>query len=156
MASTISDVVKKHFTAGQAAQVAGLKYHDVNYWAKTDFIVPSVQVANGSSTCRAYSFSDLVALSVARKLREAGINLKGLRKVVRYLQDRGYEHPLADAYLVAAGDDVVVVSGEQLVSALKNPGQGYFVFALGETIGELKEVAGMLKRPTRGKASKVA
>jgi DNA-binding transcriptional MerR regulator len=152
-----ANVLKQTFTAGQAAKATGVAYHQINYWATTKFLVPSVQKARGSHTCRGYSFKDLVALRVAGRLREAGVGLQGLRKVVSYLQSRGYGHPLAEAYLVVAHDgDVIAVEEDKLISALKNRGQTCFVFALRDAVQDLFTVTSTLKRPTRGKASKVA
>jgi DNA-binding transcriptional MerR regulator len=152
-----NDVIHSTFTAGQAAKASGVAYCQINYWANTGFIVPSIQKARGSNTCRVYSFRDLVALRVAGRLREAGIALSGLRKVVKKLLQLGYDNPLADAYLlVPANGDVAVVEGDKLISLLKKPGQTWFVFALSETVSELIVVAKTLERPTRGKASKVA
>lgn len=155
--NSIEDVTLKSFTAGQAAKATNVAYAQINYWAKTGFLVPSVQKARGSSTCRVYDFRDLVALRVAGQLREAGVALQGLRKVVEYLQKRGYERPLADAYLVVGQNgDVIEKSGAMLVSALQFPGQAYFVFALHDAVSELKTIARTLKPPTRGKACRVA
>lgn len=151
------NVTLKTFTAGQAAKATNVAYAQINYWAKTGFLVPSVSKARGSSTCRVYDFRDLVALRVAGQLREAGVALQGLRKVVEYLQKRGYERPLADAYLVVGQNgDVMEQSGAKLVSALKSPGQAYLVFALHDAVDELMSVAATLKPPSRGKACKVA
>jgi len=145
-------VALRTFTAGQAAKAAGLAYHLVDYWAKTGLLVPSAP-AHGSNTCRGYSFTDLVAMRVAAKLREAGVGSRELRKVVGYLQKIGYQNPLADAYLLVVHDgDVAVVEKSGLVSALKKPGQIYLVFALGEAVNELMDVASTLSPPTRGKA----
>lgn len=146
-------VIHRTFTAGQASKAAGIAYHLVNYWAKTGVLVPSVQSAQGSNTCRVYNFQDLVALRVAAKLREAGIGTSELRKIIEYLQSRGYDAPLAQCYLlVVHNGDVAVVEQKSLVSALKNPGQIYLVFALGDAVKDLISVAEKIERPTRGKA----
>jgi DNA-binding transcriptional MerR regulator len=115
------------FMAGWAARLTGLAYHDLDYWARSGFIVPSVAAAAGKGSQRAYSFRDLVALRVARELRDAGISLPALRRVVQYLREsEGLDHPLAEARLVVAGDDVIMSrSDEELLSLLKRPGQTY-------------------------------
>jgi DNA-binding transcriptional MerR regulator len=151
------DVIARSFTAGQAAKATGVPYNQLNYWATSGFLVPSINEASGSNTCRAYDFRDLVAIRVAAQLRDAGIALQGLRRVVTYLQKLGYKRPLADAYLVVTGNgDVAVMKGSKMVSALRQAGQAYFVFALGETVKELKLIAAKLKPPSRGKACAVA
>jgi len=144
-------VLIRTFTAGQAAKAAGIAYHLVDYWAKRGLLVPSVP-ARGSNTCRVYSFTDLIAMRVAAKLREAGVAPRELKKVVDYLQRKGYKHPLAHAYLLVHNGDVAVVEKSGLVSALKSPGQVYLVFALGDAVSDLMAVAEKIERPTRGKA----
>jgi hypothetical protein len=104
-----------------------------------------------------YAFLDLIALRIARQLREAGVALQDIRNVVHYQQKRGYKNPLADAYLIVAGNgDVVEKTHDKLLTALRSPGQAYFVFALGEAVSEVEAIARTLKPPSRGKACAVA
>ena len=148
-----SAVIKKSFTAGQAAKAAGISYPQIDRWAKSGLVVPSVQIASGPDTCRVYNFQDLVALRVAAKLRAAGIKSRDLAKVVEYLRSLNYNNSLAGPYLLVAHDgDVLLVKEKGLVSALKSPGQLYFVFALGDAVNELKVMAKAFERPARGKA----
>src|SRR5262249_10738191 len=74
---------------------------------------------------RRYAFADLVAASVARELREAGIPLQAIRKAVKQLQGRGYQDPLAECYLLADphGKDVLFKSGDTVLSCVREVGQ---------------------------------
>jgi DNA-binding transcriptional MerR regulator len=131
------------FTAGQAVRVSGLPYPVLDYWAKSGFIVPSVTAAAGSGSQRRYSFRDIVALRVARELRDAGISLQSLRKVIAKLREsEGIENPLAEERLILAGDDVVLVrSEEELLSQIRRPGQLYLtaVVNLANVVEELRK-----------------
>jgi len=148
--------IHKTFTSGQAAKMSRLPYHTVNYWAKTGLLSPSVP-ARGSSTCRGYSFSDLVAMRIAAKLKDAGVGSRELRKVVEFLGTLSYQKPLRDAYLlITHNGDVEVIKEEKLISAVGNSGQVCFVFAIGGEVKELLEEADVIKSPTRGKATLVA
>jgi DNA-binding transcriptional MerR regulator len=119
------------FSAKQAAGIAGLPYETVDYWASTKFIMPSIASARGTGTRREYSFPDLVALRVASKLRENGISLQGLRKVVAHLEKIGIpKPPLATTYLVSDGTEVYTKQGDELFALLKRPGQVAFFFVL--------------------------
>jgi DNA-binding transcriptional MerR regulator len=150
-------VTLRTFTAGQAAKAAGIPYHLVDYWANTGLIVPSNVQASGSSSCRGYSFGDLVAMRVAGRLREAGFSSSKLRTVVHYLKRRGYENPLRDVYLlIVDGFDMAIVESHQLISVLKRQGQCYFLFALGEAVHDTERVAATLRPPKRGTARLVA
>lgn len=135
------------FTAGQAAKLTGLKYATVDYWDRTDFLRPSVAGAQGKGSDRVYSFKDLIALRVARQLREAGVTLQALRKIVGSLKKRkGIESPLAETYLVTDGHDVYEKHGEEVLSVLRQPGQGcfYFVLDLSRTVAALREAMATL------------
>lgn len=128
----MSTTIIEHFTAGQAARLARVPYRTLDYWARSGFLVPSVQVAAGRGTDRLYSFGDVIALRVASDLRSQGISLQALRKVVAWLRARGYEGGLAEAgpYLVCDGQDVYERKGDELLSAMRRPGHVAFAFVL--------------------------
>ncbi len=131
------------FSTGEAVRITGVSFRNIDYWARTKFIVPSIADAKGTGTERKYSFSDLLALRVARELREAGISTQSLRRVVEFLRTRrSLTNPLAECRLIVTGADVqVATSREKTMSALLRPGQTSFafVFDLARTVGEMKE-----------------
>ena len=77
--------IAESFSAGEAAKITGVPYRNLDHWARTKFIVPSISEARGTGTERKYAFDDLVALRVARELREGGISTQALRQVVRQI-----------------------------------------------------------------------
>src|SRR2546428_12761183 len=113
------------FTAKQVVALTGVPYKRLDSWANSGFLIPSIAEADGTGSRRLYSFQDLITLRTAKILRDAGISLQGLRKVVRFLRDtHGMEQPLAQTRLVVAGDDVLVVQTEgDLMSVLRYPGR---------------------------------
>jgi DNA-binding transcriptional MerR regulator len=131
------------FSTGDAVRITGVSFRNIDYWARTKFIVPSIADAKGTGTERKYSFSDLLALRVARELREAGVSTQSLRRVVEFLRTRkGLMNPLAECRLIITGSDVQVVTGrEKIMSALLKPGQTSFafVFDLARTVDQMKE-----------------
>jgi len=129
------------FSAGQTAKLSEVDYQTLNYWANSGFLTPSLSAAAGRGTRRLYSFNDLVALRVARKLRDAGISLQALRQVLHYLQKRRERRSFADAYLLTDGKDVYERHGrEGLTSLLRKPGQAVFTWIdLGSVVDELRE-----------------
>ncbi len=120
------------FTAGEAVRVSGVPYQRLDYWARTGFAPPSLQKATGKGSDRRYTFKDLVALRVGNELRKQGVSLQKLRKVVRFLRRyQGEEATLASTRLVVFGDDVFIYeSDDQVVSALKEPGQAVLAFVV--------------------------
>jgi DNA-binding transcriptional MerR regulator len=140
---------QESFSAGEASRIAGVPYRNIDHWARTKFIVPSISDANGTGTERKYAFDDLVALRVARELRQAGISTQALRRVVQFLKvKRGQRNPLAESRLVVVGSDVQMVNGcKELESLLNRPGQAVFAFMLdlGRTVKEIKRDVQALK-----------
>jgi len=127
------------FTAGEAVRVSEVPYQRLDYWARSGFAPPSLQKASGKGTDRRYSFKDLVTLRVANELRKQGVSLQKLRKVVRFLrQYKGEDATLASARLVVSGDDVFAFENdEQVISALKEPGQALLAFVV--NLGSIAE-----------------
>jgi DNA-binding transcriptional MerR regulator len=122
--------IKESFSAGEAAKITGVPYRNLDHWARTKFIVPSISDARGTGTERQYAFDDLVALRVARELREGGISTQALRRVVDKLRSmKKLQNPLAESRLVVVGSDVKLVSScEEVISLLDKPGQAAFAF----------------------------
>jgi DNA-binding transcriptional MerR regulator len=148
------------FSTGEAVRITGVSFRNIDYWARTKFIVPSIAEAKGTGTERRYSFSDLLALRVARELREAGISTQSLRRVVAFLRTRkGLTSPLAECHLIVTGSDVqVATSREKILSALLRPGQTSFafVFDLARTVDEMRQETSERKPPARAPAPQPA
>lgn len=145
------------YSAGQAAKAVGLSYRNLDYWARTGLVEPSVG-AEGTGTARMYTFGDLIALRAVKRLRDAGISVQSIRKVVERIQTMtASKKVLADRYLVAAEGDVVEVNGSKLLSWLKKPGQNmfYWVLDLGAVNDEVVFNIKSVQKPARGPASKV-
>jgi DNA-binding transcriptional MerR regulator len=150
------------FSTGDAVRITGVSFRNIDYWARTKFIVPSIAEAQGTGTARRYSFSDLLALRVARELREAGVSTQSLRRVVKFLRTKkGLTQPLAECRLIVTGTDVqVATSPEKIMSVLRASGQTSFafVFDLAQTVDKMKEQIGISERkpPTRVSAAQPA
>ena len=61
-------------------KIVGITYRQLDYWARTDLVRPSVCDANGSGTQRLYSYRDLVELKVIKRLLDADISLQAARR----------------------------------------------------------------------------
>jgi DNA-binding transcriptional MerR regulator len=145
------------FSTGEAVRISGVSFRNIDYWARTKFIVPSIAEAQGTGTERRYLFSDLLALRVARELREAGVSTQSLRRVVDFLRTRkNLTHPLAECHLIVTGSDVqVATSPERIMSALRRPGQTSFafVFDLARTVDEMTRQIETRERKPPARAS---
>jgi len=58
-----------------AADIVGITYRQLDYWARTDLVRPSVADAQGSGSRRRYSYRDLLELKAIKNLLDAGIQL---------------------------------------------------------------------------------
>ena len=115
--------VESSYSGKRAAEIVGITYRQLDYWARTDLIRPSVSDAHGSGSRRRYSYSDLLELKVIKTLLDAGIRLELVREVFSYLRDQ-LGADVASANLVINGNKSVIVrSGDELVDILQK-GQG--------------------------------
>ena len=121
----------------QAAKVVGITYRQLDYWARTDLIRPSLSDAKGSGSRRRYSYNDLLELKVIKKLLDAGIKLEQVRNVFEYLREH-VGSDIAAAHIVIDGGSVVLCEGDELIDVLQN-GQGVLnVLSLGGVREELE------------------
>jgi DNA-binding transcriptional MerR regulator len=110
------------FRGPQVCKIVGITYRQLDYWARTDLVRPSVMDANGSGTQRLYSFRDLLELKVIKQMLDAGISLQSARKAVESL--RGFRKDLASARIVIQGASVVLAESDAQVMDLLRGGQG--------------------------------
>jgi len=111
------------FTGQKAAEVVGITYRQLDYWARTDLVRPSLRDAAGSGSRRQYSYRDLLELKVIKTLLDAGIKLEQVRKVFDYLRDNLGED-VVSADLVIQGGSVVLVQDDGDLIDLVRKGQG--------------------------------
>ena len=111
------------FSGKRTAEIVDITYRQLDYWARTDLVRPSLADASGSGSRRRYSYRDLLELKVIKSLLDSGIRLEQVRKVFAYLRNHLGED-VASANLVIDGSNSVVVNtGEELIDLLQN-GQG--------------------------------
>lgn len=115
-------MARQSFSGSQAAQIAGITYRQLDYWARTNLIRPSLSDAKGSGSRRSYEYRDLLELKVIKQLLDAGIKLESVREVFNYLRSH-VDTEIAAAHIVISGKAVVLCQGDQLVDVVRN-GQG--------------------------------
>jgi DNA-binding transcriptional MerR regulator len=112
-----------YYSGKRAAEIVGITYRQLDYWARTDLVRPSVADAKGSGSRRQYSYRDLLELKVIKTLLDAGIKLESVRDAFEYLRDSLGED-VASAQLVIDGTSAVLVTdGQELIDVI-NRGQG--------------------------------
>lgn len=110
------------FSGTEAAQIAGITYRRLDYWARTDLIRPSATDASGSGSRRRYTYRDLLELRVVKKLLDAGIRLEAIRAVFDYMRAH-VDTEIGAAHLVIDGSAVLLCDGDELIDLLRH-GQG--------------------------------
>ena len=123
-----------------ACQVAGITYRQLDYWARTNLVNPSIRTARGSGSQRLYSFKDVLVLKIVKRLLDTGISLQNIRLAVESLRDRGV-NDLAKLTLVSDGTTVYECRSNDEVIDLLAGGQGVFGIAVP---GILKELSGTI------------
>jgi len=123
-----------------ACNAAGITYRQLDYWARTGLVEPSVRSATGSGSQRLYSFRDILLLKVIKRLLDAGISLQQIRTAVQHLRARGTDD-LTRVTLMSDGASVYECTSNDEVIDLLQGGQGVFGIAIG---GVWREIEGTL------------
>ena len=127
------------YNSKRTAEIAGITYRQLDYWAREDIVRPSLTKASGSGSRRLYSYRDLLELRVIKTLLDSGIKLQQVRKGLDYMRDQLGEDVTSANLVISGTSSVVVNTGEELIEILQN-GQGVLnVLPLGpvkETVDE--------------------
>ncbi len=123
-----------------ACRAAGITYRQLDYWARTGLVDPTVRGASGSGTQRLYGFRDILLLKVIKRLLDAGISLQQIRTAVAHLRARGTDD-LTRVTLMSDGASVYECTSNDEVIDLLQGGQGVFGIAIG---GVWREIEGSL------------
>jgi len=117
------------FSGSKAASIVGISYRQLDYWARTDLVRPSLADASGSGSRRRYSYQDLLELRVIKSLLDAGIKLESVRRAFTYMREH-MGADIASAHLVLSGGDVMICDGGELIDVMNRAGQGVMVNVL--------------------------
>ncbi len=132
-----------------ACRAAGITYRQLDYWARTGLVEPTVRAATGSGTQRLYGFRDILLLKVIKRLLDAGVSLQQIRTAVQHLRARGTDD-LTQVTLMSDGATVYECTSDHEVIDLLQGGQGVFGIAIG---GVWREIEGTLSELPSEKAS---
>lgn len=151
------------YRAPQVCGIVGITYRQLDYWARTGFVVPSLQQARGSGTQRLYSFADLVQLKVVKRLIDAGMDVKRIRQAFAELsdQDSSWNWEDGGVTLVSDGSSIYALKSPEEIIDIFKKGQAVMGVTLGplvdEISGEVHELAKTATieegfRPAHGRA----
>ena len=140
-----------------ACSAAGITYRQLDYWARTGLVEPTVRGAKGSGSQRLYGFRDILVLKIVKRLLDTGVSLQQIRAAVEHLRERGVED-LAQITLMSDGASVYECTSADEVIDLVQGGQGVFGIAVGRVWREVEGDLALLpsERPDETHAAPAA
>ncbi len=146
-------MAQEGFRGPQVCSIVGISYRQLDYWARTNLLRPSISEARGSGTQRLYSYRDLLELKVIKRLLDAGVSLQSARRAIEVLRRSGED--VATANLVLNGSQSLLArSGEEIIDLLKG-GQGVLnVVALAGVVEELDAAIHQISLPPAAGAAR--
>ena len=152
------DLSEMGYRGPTACTAAGISYRQLDYWARTGLVEPSVRPAHGSGTQRLYGFRDILVLKVVKKLLDSGVSLQNIRTAVQHLRERGTDD-LAEITLMSDGTTIYELTSPDEVVDLLQGGQAVFGIAVGRVVreveGSLAEMPGE-RQGEQGEGTEVA
>ena len=125
------------FRGTTACTAAGISYRQLDYWARTGLVEPTIRGAAGSGSQRLYSFKDILVLKVVKRLLDTGVSLQNIRSAVSHLRGRGVDD-LAKITLMSDGASIYECTNSEEIIDLLQGGQGVFGIAIGKVWNEVE------------------
>lgn len=125
------------YKGNTAARAAGISYRQLDYWARTGLVEPTVRGAKGSGSQRLYGFRDILVLKLVKRLLDTGISLQQIRTAIAQLHEAGV-HDLSQTTLMSDGASVYLCTSNDEVIDLVSRGQGVFGIAVGKVLREVE------------------
>ena len=139
------------YRGATACSAAGISYRQLDYWARTGLVEPSIRTATGSGSARLYGFRDILVLKIVKRLLDAGVSLQNIRTAVTHLRERGVTD-LERITLMSDGASIYECASPNEIIDLLAGGQGVFGIAVGkvwsEVEGSLATLAGEVNGET--------
>jgi DNA-binding transcriptional MerR regulator len=126
----MSDHKNIGYRGATACTAAGISYRQLDYWARTGLVEPTVRSAAGSGTQRLYGFQDILVLKIVKRLLDTGVSLQNIRTAVNHLRARGIKD-LARITLMSDGASIYECASSDEIIDLLQGGQGVFGIAIG-------------------------
>lgn len=146
---TDQDFSEIGYRGATACSAAGITYRQLDYWARTGLVEPSVRNAMGSGTQRLYGFRDILVLKIVKRLLDAGVSLQNIRTAVEYLRNRGVTE-LESMTLMSDGASIYECSSADEIIDLLQGGQGVFGIAVGRVWSEVEGSLATLQGEVNG------
>ena len=137
------------YRGATACSAAGISYRQLDYWARTGLVEPSIRTASGSGTQRLYDFRDILVLKIVKRLLDAGVSLQNIRTAVDHLRSRGVTE-LERITLMSDGASIYECASPDEIIDLLQGGQGVFGIAVGKVWHEVEGSLSVLQGEVNG------
>ena len=125
------------YRGATACVAAGITYRQLDYWARTGLVEPSIKGAAGSGSQRLYGFRDILVLKIVKRLLDTGVSLQNIRTAVDHLRSRGVSD-LESMTLMSDGSSIYECSSADQIVDLLQGGQGVFGIAISKVWTEVE------------------
>ncbi len=139
------------YRGATACVAAGITYRQLDYWARTELVVPSIKSASGSGSQRLYGFGDILVLKIVKRLLDTGVSLQNIRKAVEHLRSRGVSD-LERMTLMSDGVSIYECSSADQIVDLLQGGQGVFGIAISKVWSEVEGSLSTLQGEVNGES----
>jgi len=129
-------MAEQGYRVPEVCKIVGISYRQLDYWARTGLVRPSIKDAQGSGSQRLYSFQDLLLLKLIKRMRDSGVDLASIRKAMKTL--RNLDEPALGATLVSDGTRIYQMDSPEEIVDLVKGGQAVFAIALDKVWDELE------------------
>ncbi|MEN9687789.1 MAG: hypothetical protein RL381_801 [Actinomycetota bacterium] len=137
------------YRGATACSAAGISYRQLDYWARTGLVEPSIRTASGSGSARLYGFRDILVLKIVKRLLDAGVSLQNIRTAVTHLRSRGVTE-LERITLMSDGASIYECASPDEIVDLLAGGQGVFGIAVGKVWHEVEGSLATLQGEVNG------
>ncbi len=137
------------YRGATACSAAGISYRQLDYWARTGLVEPSIRTATGSGSARLYGFRDILVLKIVKRLLDAGVSLQNIRTAVNHLRSRGVTE-LESITLMSDGASIYECASPDEIVDLLAGGQGVFGIAVGKVWHEVEGSLATLQGEVNG------
>ena len=125
------------YRGATACVAAGISYRQLDYWARTGLVEPSIRGAAGSGSQRLYGFRDILVLKIVKRLLDTGVSLQNIRTAVEHLRSTGISD-LERITLMSDGASIYECTSADDIVDLLQGGQGVFGIAIGKVWTEVE------------------
>lgn len=152
----MTDTLRNGFSGPMVCRLTGVTYRQLDYWARTDLVTPSITAARGSGSKRTYAYSDVLEVKVIKSLLTSGVSLNRARQAVECLRNSLGADLASSSLVLSDAGSVLARDDGDLVDLLRG-GQGVFnIVPLANVVAELRSTIAQSQKETSERETRSA